>query len=67
MTFCDAQRLLGFGPCETNVNNIIYNYIIPLCIKIIHYFMKKVQNFFGKSGMELLIYHIFYGIMNIIM
>ena len=51
MTFCDAQRLLGFGPCETNVNNIIYNYIIPLCIKIIHYFMKKVQNFFGKSGM----------------
>ena len=41
--------------------------IIPLCIKIIHYFMKKVQNFFKKSGMELLIYHIFYGIMNIIM
>ena len=25
MAFCDAQRLHGFGPCETKVNNIIYN------------------------------------------
>ena len=25
MAFCDALRLHGFGPCETKINNIIYN------------------------------------------
>ena len=24
MAFCDALRIHGFGPCETNINNIIY-------------------------------------------
>ena len=28
MAFCDAQRLRGFGPCETKVNNIYLQYIL---------------------------------------
>ena len=28
MAFCDAQRLHGFGPCETKVNNIYLQYIL---------------------------------------
>lgn len=43
MAFCDALRLLGFGPCETKVNNIIHLYI-----KIIHYFFQKVHIFMKK-------------------
>lgn len=46
--FCDAQRLHGFGPCETKVIIYIINNIIHIYIEIIHYFFEKVHKFYKK-------------------